>query len=104
MTLDAPPPVSTMRRDLISAYLASGMKVASWAAVSAIVLRYSYYENLATLALVRSTLGLLNYTTLGLGPAMIRLVTQVASMKRVAPLEAAPNDSTKQIALDYATP
>jgi O-antigen/teichoic acid export membrane protein len=77
----APPPTppstpaadSTMRRDVISAYIASGARVASWFIVSAVLYRIRLIEY-AMFALVRSTVGLLNYTGLGIGPAMVRMI------------------------------
>src|SRR6476620_1638849 len=51
----------SMRRDLLSAYLATGAKVGSWAVVSAVVYRYLGAGEFAILALIRGTIGLLNY-------------------------------------------
>jgi O-antigen/teichoic acid export membrane protein len=65
---------NTLRRDLLSAYLASGSRVLSWVVVTAIVYRRLGATNFAMLALVRTTIGLLNYTSIGLAPAMIRLM------------------------------
>src|SRR5438270_5182884 len=61
----------TMRRDILSAYLASGARVMSWVIVSALVYRRSTAA-FAMLALVRGTLGILNYFSLGLLPALVR--------------------------------
>ena len=98
----APPPsprpvtpvVSTLRRDLFSAYAASGAKVLSWVVVSALVFRVSP-AHFAVLALVRGTLGLLNYTTVGLLPALVRLL---AAAQREVDLPQASR------VLDYARP
>ena len=62
---------STTRRDLASAYLATAARVGSWAVVAAVVMRRFGTDAFALLALVRGTLSILNYGTLGLGPAMI---------------------------------
>src|SRR4051794_37098129 len=67
-------PPGSMRRGLVAAYAAAGAKAASWAAVSAAVFRADAGA-FALLALVRATIGLLNYTSLGLAPGMIRLLT-----------------------------
>lgn len=75
---------STMRRDLLSAYAASGAKVAIWVLISAMVFRESVMQ-FALLALVRATIGLLNYTTLGLAPAMIRLLAESAAAETPRP-------------------
>ncbi|CAN5586073.1 hypothetical protein BH10PLA1_BH10PLA1_16070 [soil metagenome] len=91
MTLDAPPPpVSTMRRDIVSAYLASGMKVASWAVVMGMVYRIIHVgavDLISIFVLARGTLGLLNYTTLGLAPAIIHLLAKAKhhTPRRVIP-------------------
>jgi O-antigen/teichoic acid export membrane protein len=63
----------TFRRDIVSAYLASACRVGSWVIVSALVYRYSGAEAFGLLALIRGTLGILNYVTLGLAPALIHL-------------------------------
>lgn len=60
-----------MRRDLVGAYLASIGRLGSWAVASAVVFRHSV-EAFAVLALVRGTIGILNYVALGLQPAMVR--------------------------------
>jgi len=65
---------ATIRRDIASAYLAAGARVASWIVVSAFVYRRSGPGAFAMLALVRGTLGLLNYATVGLAPAMIHFL------------------------------
>src|SRR5262245_27416993 len=85
MTLDAPPPPleptsppSTMRRDLISAYVASGMKVASWAVVSKLLIERGAIEQFALFSFLRGTLSFLNYTSLGLAPAIIHRMSHSA--------------------------
>jgi O-antigen/teichoic acid export membrane protein len=64
-----------MRRDLLSAYAASGARVLSWVGVSALLFRADPLQY-AMLALIRGTVGLLNYTSLGLAPAMVRALAQ----------------------------
>ena len=94
-----------MRRDILSAYAASISRVMSWVIVSAIVYRRSH-EAFAMLALVRGTIGILNYASLGLMPAMIRaLVTAQQfpdSAAVVAPVTIAALD--RPFKLDYVTP
>jgi len=70
------PSPSTLRRDLISAYIASATRIASWAAVSAIVFRELGEYAFGLLALIRGTIGLLSYTMLGLSPSMIHLLAR----------------------------
>ncbi len=79
---------SSFRRDLVSAYVASGARVLSWVWVSAIVYRVAGADAFALLALIRATIGVLNYTSLGLLPAMIQRMSGqpgVASLATVAP-------------------
>jgi O-antigen/teichoic acid export membrane protein len=67
-------PRSAFRRDVLTAYVASGSRLLSWIIVTAIVYRRMGVPAFAILALVRTTIGLLNYTTLGLAPATVRLL------------------------------
>ena len=89
----------SFRRDIASAYLASGARIASWVVISALVYRYEGPFDFGLLAVVRGTIGILNYTSLGLAPAMIRFLagagTPGATGNRVIPI----SDR-----LEYATP
>lgn len=67
---------ASIRAEVISAYIASGARVLSWAIVSAMLIRIDRGA-FAIFAVIRGTLGLLNYTSLGLGPAMIRLLAEL---------------------------
>lgn len=69
------PAGTTMRRDIASAYVVTAARVLSWVVVSAIVFRKLGAESFAMLALVRATIGLLGYVSLGIGPAMVRLLS-----------------------------
>jgi O-antigen/teichoic acid export membrane protein len=60
-----------MRRDVASAYFASATRIASWVIVSGLVYRLLGPPQFALLALIRGTIGLLNYISLGLAPALI---------------------------------
>jgi O-antigen/teichoic acid export membrane protein len=100
----------SMSRDLVSAYAASGAKVLSWAFLSALVNRVDI-SAFAVLALVRSTLGLLNYTSLGLAPGMIRLLTSAdeaaerdAAAAETPAAEASAEASDAAEVLPYARP
>jgi len=64
-----------IRREIIAAYVASASRVLSWVFVTAVVYRRLGADLFAILALVRTTIGLLNYTTLGLAPAMVRMLS-----------------------------
>lgn len=61
----------TFRRDIASAYLAAASRIGSWVIVSALVYRYLGAADFGILALVRGTIGILSYLTLGLAPALI---------------------------------
>lgn len=82
-------PRSTLRRDIISGYVLTISRIAAWAGVSAIVFRRQGPEAFAILALIRATMTLIGYTSLGIGPAMVqslaessRLVSKFASARR----------------------
>lgn len=93
-------PASSLRRDVISAYAASLSRIASWAIISALVFRRSR-EAFAILALVRGTIGILNYVSLGLLPALVRTFAEIATPSRaVADVTPEPVGA----AVDYATP
>src|SRR5688500_7156082 len=70
-----------MRRDVLSAYLATGSKILSWVIVLGLVYRFVDAADFAMLALIRGTIGILNYTTLGLSPAMIRMLAEAERAK-----------------------
>jgi len=73
-----------MRRDIISAYLASGAKIGSWVVVSAIVFRIGGIAEFGMLALIRATVGILQYVSLGLGPAMVKLSAEAEAASGAA--------------------
>lgn len=87
---------TTMRRDIASAYVVTAARVLSWVVVSAVVYRRIGADAFGTLALVRATIGLLNYTSLGLAPAMVNLISRAAR-----PVIEARHGSRM---LSYATP
>ncbi len=65
---------SSLRRDIGSAYLASGAKILSWVVVSAMVYRVGGAAEFGLLSLIRGTIGILAYVSFGVGPAMIKLL------------------------------
>jgi O-antigen/teichoic acid export membrane protein len=95
------PVSSSIRRDIASAYLASAAKVASWAIVSALIYRRSRTD-FAMFALVRATIGLLNYTSLGLAPAMVRVIARARREGEDA--SSAPPRANPSGVFDYAGP
>lgn len=58
-------------RDILWAYAVSAMRVASWVVVCGTLYRRQGAEAFALLTTVRWTLGLLNYASAGLGPAIL---------------------------------
>jgi O-antigen/teichoic acid export membrane protein len=70
-----------MRRDVASAYLASGSRLLSWMIVSAITYRYNVIA-FAMLAAVRATVGILSNFALGILPASIQLMAGSARDKQ----------------------
>jgi len=62
---------SRLRGDIASAYLVAGTRIISWLVVSALIFRRLGAESFAIFALIRGTIGLLNYVSLGLSPALI---------------------------------
>ncbi|MDB5330449.1 MAG: hypothetical protein JWP03_1600, partial [Phycisphaerales bacterium] len=94
-----------MRRDISAAYLSAAARIGAWAAVSALVYRAGGAGEFAVLALVRGTIGILNYTTVGLTPALIRLFAESRSARGNVQRDIValvPPDAP--VRLDYATP
>jgi O-antigen/teichoic acid export membrane protein len=92
-----------MHRDVASAYLLAGCRVGSWVVVSAVVYRCMGPDAFAMLALVRATVGLLSYTSLGLAPAMVHMLGKADAQVGIGvPLRVLP--AADPIALDYAGP
>lgn len=77
-------PAGTMHRDILSAYALTASRIFGWIVVSALVYRRLGAQAFALLTLVRSTVGLLSNTSLGLAPAMIAKLAQALHRKPVA--------------------
>ena len=73
-----------MRRDLVSAYAVTAARVGSWVIVSAVVFRKLGAEALGILTLVRATIGILSYTSFGLGPALVKMLADASSPRTTA--------------------
>ena len=67
---------STLRRDIISAYVVTIARVLAWILVTAIVYRVAGKTAFALLGLVQSTVGILEYAAIGLSPAIIRMTAE----------------------------
>ncbi len=79
------PAASTSRADIVAASAATAAKVLSWAVAAAVVYRQLGEAAFAVLAMTRATLGLLNYTTFGLGPALTRMVAEAERSAETPP-------------------
>jgi O-antigen/teichoic acid export membrane protein len=73
------PAAPSLRRDVVSAYAVVAARLMAWVAVSAAVYRQLGLQAFALLALVRSTVGVLSYTSLGLAPAMVRMLAEASA-------------------------
>lgn len=67
---------SSLRRDIISAYLVTAARVLAWIVVTAAVFRTAGTPAFALLAVVQSTVGILEYAAIGLSPAVIRFTAE----------------------------
>jgi O-antigen/teichoic acid export membrane protein len=97
-----------MRQDIISAYIATAARLASWLIVSAVVFRRFGIETFAIFTLIRSTLGILSYSFLSLAPALIHMLAREATQPLPAialePPANEPVDPDKRAAvLSYAS-
>jgi O-antigen/teichoic acid export membrane protein len=98
---DPPARASSMRRDLAAAYFAGATRFGSSVVISALLFRYAGAAAFAMYALVRGTIGLLNYTTLGLAPALIHRAAGAAA----EPVPVLPADDALPVSvLSYRTP
>ena len=91
-----------MRRDVAAAYVAIGARIGGLFLVSAAVYRALGVEAFAVLSLVRSTIGLLNYTGLGLGPALVHLLA--AAGRPLPALALRPDDGAARITPEELPP
>ncbi len=87
-----------MHRDVTAAYVSAAARIGAWAVVSAIVYRLAGPAHFATLALIRGTIGILNYTSVGLAPALIRVLAERSGTKSldVPDHPTAPDTSTER--------
>ena len=79
---------STTATDITSAYCATAAHIGSWIIVVAIVFRMLGKEAYAMLTLVQATIGFLNYTALGLAPALVHLLARADAPRRQPPMDA----------------
>src|SRR5688572_3450391 len=93
---------TTMRRDLPSAYVAAGPKVLTWVIVGGLVYRFISPGAFALLAMIRGTIGVLNYITLGFSPAIIHLLPQAERDQAVHDAASAPSDGQRAAEILYA--
>ncbi len=72
-----------MRRDIASAYVLTASRIVGWLIISALVYRRLGKDAFALLVLVRSTVGLLGNTSLGLAPAMISRLARKTELNAI---------------------
>jgi O-antigen/teichoic acid export membrane protein len=73
---------SSLRRDIVSAYVLTAARVLAWIVVTAIVFRVAGKPAFALLAIVQSTVGILEYAAIGLSPAIIRMTAEAMRQSR----------------------
>jgi O-antigen/teichoic acid export membrane protein len=71
-----------MRRDIVSAYVVTLVRVLAWIVVTAAVFRVAGKPAFGLLAIVQSTAGILEYAAIGLSPAIIRLTAEAIQRDR----------------------
>jgi O-antigen/teichoic acid export membrane protein len=76
------PNASSLRRDIVSAYLVTFARVFAWIVVTATVVRTAGKDAFGLLAIVQSTVGILEYAAIGLSPAIIRLTAEALQKSR----------------------
>jgi O-antigen/teichoic acid export membrane protein len=69
-------PAPSLRRDIISAYFVTAARMLAWILVTAAVFRVAGKSAFALLAIIQSTVGILEYAAIGLSPAIIRLTAE----------------------------
>jgi O-antigen/teichoic acid export membrane protein len=67
---------SSLPRDIVSAYVVTAARVLAWITVTAAVFRTAGKDAFALLAIVQSTVGILEYAAIGLSPAIIRFTAE----------------------------
>jgi O-antigen/teichoic acid export membrane protein len=77
----------SLRRDIVSAYVVTAMRMAAWIVVTATIFRVAGKPAFALLGLVQSTVGILEYAAIGLSPAIIRLTAEALQHRANRPLE-----------------
>jgi O-antigen/teichoic acid export membrane protein len=74
----------SLRRDIISAYLVTAGRMGAWIIVTAAVFRVAGKSAFALLAIIQSTVGILEYAAIGLSPAIIRMTSEAMRNDRTA--------------------
>lgn len=83
----------SLRRDIISAYLVTAGRMLAWIVVTAAVFRVAGKSAFALLAIVQSTVGILEYAAIGLSPAIIRMTAEAMRDDRTRGLPVISYDS-----------
>jgi O-antigen/teichoic acid export membrane protein len=90
--------------DVVTSYLASAAKVGSWAVITGLLLRYAGEAQLAVFALVRATLGVLNYAGVGMAPALVRMLSTASPLAELRKARVSATPAPRTNTLDYAGP
>jgi O-antigen/teichoic acid export membrane protein len=98
---------ASLRRDIISAYVVTAARMAAWLLVTAAVFRVAGRPAFAFLAIIQSTVGILEYAAIGLSPAIIRLTAEAMrdDRTRVFPVidyDSTPPNRTPAVQMVYA--
>jgi O-antigen/teichoic acid export membrane protein len=89
---------SGLRRDIFSAYLVTAARVLAWIVVTATVFRVAGKPAFALLAIIQSTVGILEYAAIGLSPAIIRMTAEAIRTDR---LNSSPAQDGQLPAISY---
>jgi hypothetical protein len=95
---------SSLRRDIVSAYLVTAARVFAWIVVTGTVVRVAGQGAFAVLALVQTTVGILEYAAIGLSPAIIRMSAEaIREINESAGRREYPARETSASVLDYTS-
>jgi O-antigen/teichoic acid export membrane protein len=93
-----------LRRDIVSAYLVTIARVAAWIVVTATVFRVAHEPAFALLAVIQSTVGILEYAAIGLSPAIIRMTAEAIRADRANGRQASSSNGDTLPTISYDSP
>jgi O-antigen/teichoic acid export membrane protein len=109
---EPPRSAASLRQDVISGYVLAAARVGAWAGVTAYIYREMGPIAFGVFALLRGTITILSYTSLGVAPAMVHRLAIARNHRAIdRPVAVADdsesgsaNDSAVPYRLDYAAP